>query len=307
MRYRVYPSIVLFFLLSGSTFGQSFKFTETEEGIALTESTRPVYFYQKITKSLNDQYPRANYLHPLYGLNDEVLTEDFPADHLHHRGIFWAWHQIIVGGQSIGDGWECKGIEWKVTNTSTDVNSKAARLEVSVDWNGQVGGKNTSFIKEHTVITAYPTTADSRELEFEINLTAPTHDVWLGGSEDHKGYSGFSARVKLPDDITFHSEKGKLTPVEPAIKAGGWVDMLGTFGKNKSGLTIMADTTTMSSWHGWILRSENSMQNAAFPGREPVKIGKGETLRMRYKIVVHSTALTNEQISTTYQNFINNQ
>ena len=32
----------------------------------------------------------------------QVLTEDFPADHLHHRGIFWAWHQVYVGEKAMG-------------------------------------------------------------------------------------------------------------------------------------------------------------------------------------------------------------
>jgi hypothetical protein len=39
--------------------------------------------------------PRSDYIHPLYGLNGEMLTNDWPdADHPHHRGIFWAWLEV---------------------------------------------------------------------------------------------------------------------------------------------------------------------------------------------------------------------
>ncbi|WP_416866069.1 MAG: DUF6807 family protein [Imperialibacter sp.] len=285
-------------------FAQPFKFTKTTEGISLTEGTHPVYFYQQQTKSLDGKYPRANYLHPLYGLNDEVLTEDFPADHLHQRGIFWAWHQLIVDGERIGDGWECKGIEWNVTSTNTNVDKKAARLEVAVEWNTIWRGDNITFVKETTVITTYKTTSDYREMDFDISLTAVGHDVWIGGSEDHKGYSGFSARTILPDDIKFRSEKGVLTPTDPAIQVGGWVDMIATFGETKSGFTMMADTTRMTSWHGWILRNKKSMQNAAFPGREPFKIAKGETLTMSYKLIIHKADWPLQEIESKFKTFI---
>ena len=41
--------------------------------------------------------PRSDYIHPLYGLNGEVLTLDWPVDHPHHRGIYWAWPEVDFG------------------------------------------------------------------------------------------------------------------------------------------------------------------------------------------------------------------
>ena len=40
---------------------------------------------------------RACYIHPLWGLNGEVLTDDFPKDHYHHHGVFWAWPHVEIG------------------------------------------------------------------------------------------------------------------------------------------------------------------------------------------------------------------
>ena len=40
---------------------------------------------------------RSDYIHPLYGLNGEVLTRDWPVDHPHHRGIYWAWPEVDYG------------------------------------------------------------------------------------------------------------------------------------------------------------------------------------------------------------------
>ena len=47
--------------------------------------------------------PRSDYIHPLYGLDGAMLTNDWPdAGHPHHRGIFWAWPEVEYGSK-LGD------------------------------------------------------------------------------------------------------------------------------------------------------------------------------------------------------------
>ena len=44
--------------------------------------------------------PRSDYIHPLYGLNGEMLTRDWPnGGHPHHRAIFWAWPEVEFGSE----------------------------------------------------------------------------------------------------------------------------------------------------------------------------------------------------------------
>ena len=114
---------------------------QTDEGVELTESGKPVLFFQTKTKSQNGKWPRANYVHPLYGLDGQVLTEDFPEDHPHHRGVFWAWHQLRWNGESVADPWVCRGIEWlapsdpKVEDgASIAAEDKQATISVKRDW-----------------------------------------------------------------------------------------------------------------------------------------------------------------------------
>ncbi len=293
--------------LSANLHAQGFTFAADAQGVLVKESGRPVFFYQKATKSLNGAYPRANYVHPLYGPDGEVLTEDFPEDHLHHRGIFWAWHQLIVDGNRIGDPWECRGLTWNVTKVDISVVGENAHLEASINWEGDVAGETTAVVKEKTTIITYPAANGQRSIDFEIQLTAGDRDVWLGGSEDAKGYSGFSARIKLPNDVAFSSDNGTVIPRETAVKAGGWIDITASFEGVTSGVVLMADTTTLQPFHGWILRSQKSMQNAAFPGRQPVKIAAGETLHMRYRLVVHERPMAAAEIQQLYVEFMSAQ
>ena len=75
------------------------RITKDPQGYWFTEGDTKVLFYQAERKALPDgQAARSNYFHPLYDLDGNVLTEDFPKDHIHHRGIFWAWHQVRING-----------------------------------------------------------------------------------------------------------------------------------------------------------------------------------------------------------------
>ena len=103
---------------SKSSEGQGFTFKKSDQGVELSENGNPVFFYQKEPRSPDGEVWFNNYLHPLYSLSGDTLTEEFPEDHLHHRGVFWAWHQIYVGEKSIGDGWMMENISQDVEDVS---------------------------------------------------------------------------------------------------------------------------------------------------------------------------------------------
>jgi hypothetical protein len=99
-------------------------------------ATTPVLFYRTAPKTTEDGgYSRANYCHPIYGLDGRVLTEDFPKDHPHHRGIFWAWHQVYVGSTPMGDMWACEDFTWDIrTVRILPPQQNAAALKADVYW-----------------------------------------------------------------------------------------------------------------------------------------------------------------------------
>ncbi len=83
--------------------GQSaFRLVEkSEEGtLTLYEGNRPVLVYNfadRLKPGLPIDRKRSCYIHPIYGLDGETLTEDFPPKgHWHHRGLCWAWAEVKV-------------------------------------------------------------------------------------------------------------------------------------------------------------------------------------------------------------------
>lgn len=279
--------------------------TETEEGFLFREGDDDVLFYQRTPKSLDGRYERANYVHPLYDLDGHVLTEDFPADHLHHRGIFWAWHQVWVGEQKIGDAWTCRDFIWDVADADVvdrPAGAKALRVRVlwkSPEWRDE-SGKLRPIVEETTEITVHPRGADTRAIDFQIGLRAIERNVRIGGSEDDKAYGGFSTRIRLPEDILFTSRKGVVTPERTSIDAGPWMDMSARFGDgdDASGLTILCHPDSAGFPQPWILRDSHSMQNPAFPGRSPMSLSRSDPMTLRYRLILHhgpaDPALINE-------------
>ena len=90
---------LLFVAAARLSAADSFHFTNvTDKSRALFEGDRPVFVYNHGVIAPPPGVPadraRSSYIHPLYGLDGEMLTDDFPKDHYHHRGLFWAWPRV---------------------------------------------------------------------------------------------------------------------------------------------------------------------------------------------------------------------
>lgn len=286
-----------------------------DDGYKFFDGDSPVLFYQAKPKSLNGKFKRAGYVHPLYGLEGHELTEDFPADHLHHRGIFWGWHQLYVGDTLIGDPWVCRNFLSRVDNVEIlKTRSGAAGLQstvhwVSPDWQDSTG-ELKPIVREVTSITAHPSRVDHRVIDFRIRLTALEPEVRIGGSDDIKGYGGFSPRLRLPEDIRFMAEYGEVEPQKTAVKASRWMSVVGRFtteGSNAaddiSGVTVLCHPSLPGFPQKWILRKARSMQNAVFPGREPVAIPTDKPLELRYRIIIHRSHASHKQLKAWFDDY----
>ena len=268
--------------------------SENEEGFRFTEDGADVLFYQRKHKSLDGSYRRANYIHPLFDLDGNVLTEDFPEDHAHHRGIYWAWHQVWVGDKQIGDPWLAKDFEWDVRGAKIEqCGPDAATLRVRVLWKSphwtDGRGEQQPLVEETTAITVHNAADNARKVDFEIKLLALENQIRIGGSEDEKGYGGFSLRIRLPPDIRFVGRVGEVEPQRQSVEAGPWLDMSARFGDTDvvSGLTVLSHSSLPGYPQRWILRRRGSMQNPVYPGQHAVALSNETPLVLRYRLVIH--------------------
>ena len=268
----------------------------TTEGFVVAEDGQDVLFYQRETKRFDETYSRSHYVHPLYGLDGEVLTEEFPSDHPHHCGIYWAWHQVWIGEQRIGDAWSLRDFAWDVQDVKVIAADSHAALEAEVFWTSPLwtddqGGRKP-LVRETAVITVHRASRDMRKIDFDIRLVALEDGMRIGGSENAKGYGGFCARVPLPDDLQFISSGGDVELTTEPVEAGPWMDFSGTFGEvgRVSGVAILCHPTVPDFPQPWILRRKTSMQNPVYPGPHPVALRREDPLVLRYRLVLHRGA-----------------
>lgn len=282
----------------------------TDEGVLITDAGKKILFFQTRPKSRDGKYTRAAYVHPLWDLDGNVLTEDFPDDHKHHRGVFWAWHQLAIGGKQIGDPWTCKDFLAEVREVSVAaLDEGTLRLQVVSFWKSpewtDPKGKQKDIIEERAVVLVQPVQRDARVIEFVIQLTAQEDDVRIGGSDDVKGYGGFSARLRSPDNLKFRLKFGPVEPQRTSVEASPWLDMTAAFGEGSklSGVSVLTHPSTPGYPQRWILRQKRSMQNPVFPGRETVAVRKDKPLAFRYRMVLHREEATPETVNAWQSEF----
>jgi methane monooxygenase PmoA-like len=278
------------------------RITKDPQGYWFSEGDTKVLFYQAVRKALPDgQAARSNYFHPLYDLDGNVLTEDFPKDHIHHRGIFWAWHQVRIKRTTVQDQWVNRDSFWTVQDAQIGSDARSASLALRVVWESPLftddKGQRRPFVEERSVTRVHRSEGAIRKIDLHQRLTALVDGVEIGGSEDAKGYGGFSYRVVMPPDIRFTGAQGVVTPVENAVSSSPWMDVSGSYGAaGKSGLTVLTHPSTTGFPQSWILRARGSMQNAVYPGRQPVAIPRDRPVILRYRIVLHRGELAPAEI-----------
>lgn len=307
---------VYFFLLSAAFFASCvmqnrgddspFSVNQSTQGLELLENGRPVFFYQQNPKSLTGEFVCNNYIHPLYGLQGDTLTEEFPEDHPYHRGIFWAWHQIYISNQAIGDSWIMKNVVFKVNDVQVITNKEKATIQLTVSWESPLWENGTPFLKETTTISVYESKPGIRKIDFDIRLRSLVAGVAIGGSEDRaKGYGGFCARIKTPGDLAFTSSKGLVTPAGGQVKADSRMDFSGNFNAGRiSGLTILCHPSNPLYPSPWIIRQSGSMQNAVYPGADKVELPPEKTVALHYRLIVHdgnASSIDLDQLQKEYQ------
>lgn len=324
---------------------QPMRIARTDTGLLFTEGRDSVLVYRDRVVRAGRPHARAHYIHPLFNLNGTTITEDFPDDHLHHHGVFWAWHQIHSNGRRVGDGWIQEDIVWTVEEMVTEPlaaaisdetrSSRPSKISTRVLWTSSgEEGQELDVVEEHSVIRVHPSFARGktrvREIDFVITLRALAEDVRIGGSEDEKGYGGFSVRLRLPDDVAFTGQEGIVRPHETAVEAGPWVNITGNYdhppdrvtldvsprksgdelkgvvdnspvsSDTRLGLVILQHPSNPGFPQPWILRSERSMQNVKWPGERPVRLSQSDPVILRYRLVVHDGTLNSEEVQDLY-------
>jgi hypothetical protein len=256
------------------------------KSLELTERGRPVLVYNygmQLKPGAPEDRRRSSYLHPVYAPDGTVVTDDFPKDHYHHRGIFWAWPEVEWNGAKY-DLWTLKGMHHEFVRwTERKPGDKTTRLGVENGW--YVGAEKV--IAEQALIETYPSTGRVRNIDFTLRFEAVAGPVTISGTaSQNKGYGGFQVRFAPRDTTTIRTVAGP--DVEDSDRVPyPWAELAGAFGGKRATLRITMDPKNAGFPNTWCLRHYGFL-GVNFPGLDKYTLAPGKPLVMRYRVTISS-------------------
>ncbi len=251
-----------------------------------------------------ERYWRSCYIHPVYGLDGDVLTGDFQSDHLHHRGLFWAWPKCVLGEQAV-DEWHLVKVRqhferWLAREAGPD------KAEVAVQNAWRLDGEPEPWVRETIRFTVHPAEDDARSIDFHLKFANVSEEIVTVKGQDKAGYGGFSLR---PDgtrpDRVITTAKGVLKKDTDNIDTP-WADHSSRVKPSGpvSGVTIFQHPGNPGYPHsGWTLRHYGFL-GAAWPHDQPVKLDSGDSFELRYRLYIHRGTAEDANVAAEYEAYM---
>lgn len=292
--------------LDKSELQSPFSFQERENGsLLLLENDEPIMAYQykqQLEKGVPKRYKRSTYVHPLYDLSGRVLTDDFPQDHYHHRGLSWNWPKVWVNEKRY-DLWHIYGIRNELDGihqifdkwTIKEKGPVCLLLGAKNHWETDNGQK---VMNEDVLFRVFRKTIHGRAIDVQLKWTA-IESIKISG-QDKKGYGGFNFRFAPRQQTQITSQSGPEDS-DSDLRTYSWVDFSAQFENQNehSGAAIFQHPYNPDFPAGWCLRYYGYI-GVAWPGIEVLELNKGDSLDLRFRIWVHKGDVNEGVVEKAY-------
>lgn len=285
---------------AGAVHAGGFSLQDDGKHITILENDKPVlvynYAFVEVPEAVAQKTgPRQGYIHPLYGLDGDILTDDYPDDHFHHRGVYWAWPYSAVGGRRF-DLWALVGVHSELEKwIDKRADEKSAVLQVVNRWVLDPTGE--TVVREEIGMVVLPSNGVGRAIDFtlrfaniadrEVTLEG-THDI-DSGTGKVKGYGGFMYRTDNTRGEQSISIASGVLDADDMRAQSPWADLSSPqgFGLPHSGVAIFQHPKNPGYPHeGWLLRHYGTI-GASWPCDSPHRMAPGEAVELQYRLYVH--------------------
>ena len=270
--------------------------------IQILEADRPVLTYnwgEQFKESVPERYRRACYCHPVRAPDGTVLTDDFPKDHYHHRGIFWVWPHMKTRGKTVQT-WHLEGIAqtFRTWNTKS-AGADCASLDVTNDWlldDGECVGR------ERLRMVAHRASAVGRAIDFALTFEAVGGPMELLGAKG-KGYGGFCFRFAPRKDTVITTDAG-VQKGDSNNQTPKWADLSASFegADGVAGAAVFVHPGTQHKPTGWTLRHYGFL-GPSWPGLNPYTLQPGAPVTLRYRVYVHRGGAAEGKVAEAYAQY----
>jgi len=240
--------------------------------------------------------PRSDYIHPLYGLHGEVLTDDWVPDHPHHRGIYWAWPEVDWQGKR-GDLHALQEVFARPTGKiEASQGADFAQIEAENEWRF---GDGPAIVRETAILRAWRQSDVGRPIDLEFRFVALGADVQIArrGQSHYGGLNIRLARVADQKIATFTDPPGPGRRLAWAQRSGTRAASGYPGGRWPTALTILQHFTNPGYPGDWVQYPEISWIQPTFPASGTrYTLLKDQPLVLRYRHWIQDKPLAAESL-----------
>jgi methane monooxygenase PmoA-like len=220
------------------------------EDVQVTSRGRPVAHYVGgagvlPAGDIKPIFQRGGYIHPIHTPSGRIVTADYPADHRHHHGIWFAWTRAVFQGRDT-DFWNMGDAKGRVEFEALDrawsgpVHAGLAARHRYVDL---TSGAPITVLREEWVTRFFEAAERSPYFTFDVEVRQTNiASSPLVLPEYH--YGGIAVRgaadfVPL-ENVVFVTSEGKDRKTGDAAPSR-WAYIAGTISDARAGIAILAD------------------------------------------------------------------
>jgi hypothetical protein len=269
--------------------------TRTGDDVAFVQGDRAMLHYVGgagvlPSADIKPIFKRGGYLHPVRTPSGRIVTDDYPADHRHHHGIWFAWTKTTFQGRD-PDFWNVGDGKARIDFDSlTDVwsGSVQAGLRAQHRYIDLTSGSPITVLNEQWDTRVFATAAGKRPYYvFDVDVVQRNvaadplmlPEYHYGGI----GVRGASAFTKL-DNVEFLTSEGKDRAAGDGTESR-WAVISGGVDGPRASLAILANPANFRAPERMRIHPTDPYLCFAPSRSGPWSIAKGGTHTARYRLV----------------------
>ena len=280
--------------------------------VHVTSGGRPVLEYvggagRLPSSDIKPIFQRGGYLHPVHTPSGRVVTADYPPDHRHHHGIWFAWTRAGFQGREV-DFWNMGDGKGRVEFDSLETTWRGvvqAGFRAKHRYVDLTSGKPIDVLSEQWDVRTYAASADERYFLFDIDVVQTNvADTVLKLPEYH--YGGMAVRgapefVTL-ENVQYLTSEGKDRSNADATTSR-WAAIAGTIDGQKAGIAILGHPSNFRAPEPMRVHPTDPYMCYAPSRSGPWEIASKGTHAVRYRFVAFDGAPDAAELNRLWQDY----
>jgi len=289
--------------------------TNSQNGIDATLNGSKVFSFVGKPKGLprpniKPVFLRGGYIHPVYTPSGRLVTDDYPSDHYHHHGIWFAWTKTqFENGHpdfwNVDDGtgridagaaniYEARGNVFGAFNSSQSyvaLTGSQPKVALTEEWDVRVYNVGQSSNSRYFVfdITATQQCATSEPLKLE---------EYRYGGMGLRGHRDWKDKTK----VKFLTSEGKTREDGNATR-GRWFVMFGPVDGQTVNIAVLDHPHNFRSPQPMRLNPDDPFFNYAPSQLGPFAIKSGEPFLLRYRYIVSDGTPNPDELNRLWNDY----